>query len=388
MFLQALEKQNPALIDAAVTLWRKGEITADTCVIDVDQMLRNAHILLAEARRCGITLYAMSKQFGRNPHLCRLLIDCGFSGIVAVDFKEARQLMRHGIPVSHVGHLVQPPESMIVEIVRHRPEVITVFSLEKARSISAAALEAGRVQPVLLKVTNAGDTLYSGQEGGFELDELPQVIAELNQQAGISIAGVTHFPCMQYDARLQRTVPGSNMSTLLAARDILTEQGIDVIQVNAPSASSCETFAELAQLGVTHAEPGHALTGTTPANQLGTCREKIAMLYLTEVSHQYQGRAYCFGGGYYRRGNLEHALVIDGDERRRDCVITPDITSIDYCLQLGETHPVGSAVVMCFRTQVFVTRSDVALISGVSTGKPVLAGLYDSLGNSIKTEAK
>lgn len=388
MFLHALEKQNPALIDAAVALWRKGEIAPDTCVIDVDQMLSNARLLLAEAKRLGITLYAMSKQVGRNPHLCRLLIESGFTGIVAVDFKEARQLMRHGIPVSHVGHLVQPPESMIAEVLRHRPEVVTVFSLEKARSISAAALEAGIVQPLLLKVTHAGDALYSGQEGGFELSELPQVVAQINTLAGVSIAGVTHFPCMQYDPKQQRTVRTANMDTLLSARDILVEQGVDVIHVNAPSASSCETFAELAQLGVTHAEPGHALTGTTPANQRGTCQEKIAMLYLTEVSHQYEGRAYCFGGGYYRRGNLENALVIDGDDRRRDRVIAPDMTSIDYCLQLTESHPIGSAVVMCFRTQVFVTRSDVALISGVSTGKPVLIGLYDSVGNSIKAEAK
>lgn len=388
MFLQALEKQNPALIDAAVALWRKGEITADTCVIDVDQLLSNARLLLAEAERLGITLYAMSKQVGRNPQLCRLLIECGFSGIVAVDFKEARQLMRQGIRVAHVGHLVQPPESMIAEVLRHRPEVVTVFSLAKARSIAVVALEIGIVQPVLLKVTTVSDALYSGQEGGFELDELPQVITELNQLAGISIAGVTHFPCMQYDAKQQRTLLTANMHTLLAARDILVEQGVDVMQVNAPSASSCETLAELAQLGVTHAEPGHALTGTTPANQRGTCQEKIAMLYLTEVSHQYQERAYCFGGGYYRRGNLDHALVIDGDERRRDRVITPDITSIDYCLQLSGSHRIGSAVVMCFRTQVFVTRSDVALISGVASGEPVLIGLYDSVGNIIKAEAK
>lgn len=388
MFLNALEKQNSALIDAAVALWRKGEIAPDTCVIDVDQTLENARMLLAEAKRLGMTLYAMSKQVGRNPQLCRLLIECGFTGIVAVDFKEARQLMRQGIPVAHVGHLVQPPESMIAEFIRQRPEVMTVFSVEKARSISAAALQAGIVQPLLLKVTNSGDALYSGQEGGFALSELPQVIAELNTLAGINIAGVTHFPCMQYDGKQQRTVPTANMTTLLAARDILVEQGVEVVQVNAPSASSLETLAELAQLGVTHAEPGHALTGTTPANQFGTCQEKIAMLYLTEVSHQYQGRAYCFGGGYYRRGNLDNALVIEGDTRRRDSIITPDITSIDYCLQLTESHPVGSAVVMCFRTQVFVTRSDVALIGGVSSGNPVLLGLYDSLGNSIKAEEK
>ena len=388
MFLNALEKQNPALIDAAVALWRRGEITPDTCVIDVDQTLSNARALLDEAKGYGITLYAMSKQVGRNPQLCKMLIECGFGGIVAVDFKEARQLFRHGIPVAHVGHLVQPPESMIAEVLRHRPDVATVFSLEKARSISNAAVEAGLVQPLLLKVTDTGDALYSGQEGGFALSELPQVIAQLNALPGVSIAGVTHFPCMQYDAGQRRTLPTVNMKTLLAARDVLIEHGVQVTQVNAPSASSCETLSQLAALGVTHAEPGHALTGTTPANQFGECCEKISMLYLSEVSHQYDGKAYCFGGGYYRRGHMENALVFHGEERHRDTMITPDMTSIDYCLQLNGAHPIGSAVVMCFRTQVFVTRSDVALVSGISTGKPVLTGLYDSLGNSIKAEAE
>ncbi|MFZ4835597.1 YhfX family PLP-dependent enzyme [Rouxiella sp. Mn2063] len=387
MFLNALEQQNPALIDAAVTLWRNGEIKPDTCVIDVDQFLQNARELLSEAQRHGIQLYAMSKQIGRNPRLCQMLLDLGYHGIVAVDFKEARQLLRHGVAVAHIGHLVQPPQSMLAEMLQHRPEVITVYSLEKARSISDVAQQLGIVQPLLLKVTRAGDALYSGQEGGFDLSDLPQVISQLRELPGIRIAGVTHFPCMQYNPLRQSTLPTANMATLLAARDLLIAQGIVPTQINAPSASSCETLPQLAALGVTHAEPGHALTGTTPANQHGEGREKIAMLYLSEVSHQFAGRAYCFGGGYYRRGNLEHALVIDGAHRQRDKVIEPDITSIDYCLQLSESHPVGSAVVMCFRTQVFVTRSDVALVSGVASGKPLLIGLYDSLGNEVKGEA-
>ncbi|WP_419640161.1 hypothetical protein [Vibrio anguillarum] len=43
----------------------------------------------------------------------------------------------------------------------------------------------------------------------------------------------------------------------------------------------------------------------------------------------------------------------------------------------------GSPVVMAYRTQVFVTRSDVALVQGVSTPNPKLIGLYDALGNEV-----
>ncbi|HDI6013520.1 TPA: YhfX family PLP-dependent enzyme, partial [Escherichia coli] len=45
--------------------------------------------------------------------------------------------------------------------------------------------------------------------------------------------------------------------------------------------------------------------------------------------------------------------------------------------------PVSSAVVLCFRTQIFVTRSDVVLLSGIHRGEPEIVGRYDSLGNSL-----
>ncbi len=38
-----------------------------------------------------------------------------------------------------------------------------------------------------------------------------------------------------------------------------------------------------------------------------------------------------------------------------------DDSSIDYTLPLAGQFPVSSAVVLCFRTQIFVTRSDVVL---------------------------
>ncbi|GBU13922.1 hypothetical protein AwEntero_25230 [Enterobacterales bacterium] len=176
-----------------------------------------------------------------------------------------------------------------------------------------------------------------------------------------------------------RVITGGDLTTLT-----IKQQGFNLRQINAPSATSYETLPMLGALQVTHAEPGHALTGTTPANQSGSGLERVAMLYLSEISHHFNGHAYCYGGGWYRRGHLDNALVIEGETRKRDRVITPDVSSIDYCLQLAGSHRTGSAVVMCFRTQIFVTRSDVALVSGISTGTLTLLGLYDSLGNSLE----
>lgn len=385
MFIGALKAQNPALIQAARELWQQGAILPDTWVIDVDQVMENGRLLLETASRHGMTLYLMTKQLGRNPWLAKKLIELGFHGTVAVDFKEARTLRNADALVSHVGHLVQVPKSLVAESVAFDTEMITVFSLERAREISAAALEAGRVQPIMLKIFADQDKLYPGQEAGFPLSALDEVVEVIRSLPGVKLAGLTHFPCLLWDEEQQQTLPTPNLHTLLQARDQLRQQNIDIAQINAPSASSSRTLPLLASFGVTHAEPGHALTGTIPANQHGTEPERIAMLYLTEVSHQFQGNSYCFGGGYYRRGHAQNALVYPalGNGALAANLLPIDDSSIDYHIPLAGEFPVGSPVVMCFRTQIFVTRSDVALVSGVSRGAPVLEALYDSLGNPI-----
>lgn len=387
MLLKALQKQNPALMDATLLLWQQGAIKPDSYVIDVDQVKKNACLLLETAAHHGITLYLMSKQFGRNPLLCTLLLKCGYRGIVAVDFKEARQLYQHNLPVVHVGHLVQIPSSMVDEVVAHKPEVITVYSVAKAREIAAAALRQGVVQALLLKVWHPDDLIYPGQEAGFSLDELPDIINKIRSLTGVRLVGVTHFPCMLFDNEQDKTLPSPNINTLISAKNILEQQGIQVEQVNGPSATSVESIPLLARHGVTHAEPGHALTGTMPSNQHGEQPEQVAMLYLSEISHCHQGKSYCYGGGYYRRGHLDNALVYE-QQWRPSRVLTPSNDNIDYTLPLAGEFAVGSPVIMCFRTQIFVTRSDVALIAGIHSGQPRLLGVYDSQGNGIPTHTR
>lgn len=142
----------------------------------------------------------------------------------------------------------------------------------------------------------------------------------------------------------------------------------------------------LARYGVTHAEPGHALTGTIPSNQQGDQPERIAMLWLSEISHHFRGNSYCYGGGYYRRGHARNALVFtpENDVPAKTTLEPVDDSSIDYYLPLAGTFPVSSAVVLCFRTQIFVTRSDVVLVSGIQRGAAEIVARYDSLGNVLE----
>jgi len=116
MFLDALKRQNPRFIECAAELLKSNQVLPDTYIIDVDQFVENARVIKKTADEYGVTLYAMTKQFGRNPVLAKLLIDeLGYDGIVCVDFKEARHYSDLGINVSHVGHLVQPPTGIVHE---------------------------------------------------------------------------------------------------------------------------------------------------------------------------------------------------------------------------------------------------------------------------------
>lgn len=386
MFIKALQRQNPALIETALRFWQQGRIAPDSWIIDVDQVLENGKQLLKTAQQYGIRLYLMTKQVGRNPWLAEKLLALGYQGIVVVDYKESRVMRRAGLPVSHQGHLVQIPSAQVARAVERGTEVITLFSLEKAQEVSAAAAASGQTQAVMLKVYSDSDFLYPGQESGFSLTELDSVVAYIRRLPGVVLTGLTHFPCLLWDDEQQKILPTPNLRTLLAARDKLESLGVTVQQLNAPSATSCSSLPLLAEFGVTHAEPGHALTGTIPANQQGDQPERIAMLWLSEISHHFAGQSYCYGGGYYRRGRAKHALVFaPGSTIAQQAQLNKiDDSSIDYYLPLEGEFPIGSAAIFCFRTQIFVTRSDVVLVAGIQSGNPEIVARYDSLGNVLE----
>lgn len=378
MFLNALTIQNKPLISAVLNMHSNRVLYPDTYVIDVDTFIENATIIKHKAEQLEIKLYGMTKQLGRNPYLARKLIDIGYEGIVAVDFQEALTLFEAGVKISHVGHLVQPPEAMIEPLVRKiQPEVITIYSYEKAKSLSVWCEKYQYTQNIMLKFYDENDRLYINQEAGFKIEDIEEVIKAISKLPYIKISGVTHFPC--YLSNEDQVIPTHNLNSLIKAKDYLLEHEVDCTFVNAPSMTCCATLAISSRMGCTHCEPGHALTGTIPINTKGNQPEKVAILYLSEVSHHYHDHSYCFGGGYYRRGYLTQALV-DGQLVN---VSNDDASSIDYHLKLDGIHPVGTAAIMAFRSQIFTTRSRVALIEGLSQGSPVLKGVYTSTGTLI-----
>ncbi len=118
-------------------------------------------------------------------------------------------MRRAGLPVAH-QHLVQIPCHQVSDAVEQGTDVITVFTLDKAREISAAAVKTGRVQSVLLKVYS-DDDFFIRQESGFVQHSLHEVVAEIQNLPGLHLAGLTHFPCLLWDEAAGKVLPTPNL---------------------------------------------------------------------------------------------------------------------------------------------------------------------------------
>src|SRR5699024_7670672 len=112
--------------------------------------------------------------------------------------------------------------------------------------------------------------------------------------------------------------------------------------------------------------------------------EKPAYVYVSEVSHNFDNHAYVYGGGLYRRGHLKNILLHDGKEKWQSTInpFSPD--NIDYYLEVADTQPVDATAIMASRTQIFVTRSEVALVQGIQNDEPEIIGIYSSLGEYLR----
>ncbi|WP_329073190.1 alanine racemase [Streptomyces sp. NBC_01429] len=386
MFLDTLLTRNPALADTAAALHRSGAIPPDTYVIDADAVEANARLLAGEAERLGLTLWFVVKQLGRNPPLIRAIAR-HIPRSAAIDVSEARTLHAAGARPGNLGHLVQIPHRALPETLAWRPEAVTVFDLDNARAVSAAAGRLGLSQDLFVRIEGAPGAVYPGQEGGVPLDALDDFAAAVERLPSVRLAGVTAFPCVLCDPATGQPAPTPTFELALKAKQLLAARG-HTVKLSAPSATSMATLPMLAELGATHGEPGHSLTGTTPLHAVDPHQpEQPAYVYVTEIAHTLaDGRPALHGGGFYARADIRDALLPRTGLRLR--VQDAPAENIDY-YRLLDAPPAGTEVragecaLLAFRTQIFVTRSTVAVVTGLSTGRPRLTGLYDAQGHAL-----
>lgn len=387
MFLKQTIHMNEPLIHQTIHFHQTGELLPDTYVLDLDTFRNNAKLMLDKANNNSIELLFMLKQVGHNPLLAKELMALGYKGAVVVDFKEALVLMRHNIPLKNVGHLVQVPRFLLKKIISYGTEYFTVYSLDIIKEIDEISSELGITQKIMLRVINQNDIQYSGQHAGFTIAELTKVVKEVQSFKHVSIEGLTSFPCLLFNPQVGNVVPTPNIQTLVDAKSILKNYGINISNLNMPSVTSLAGLDILAKYGANQGEPGHSLTGTTPLNATSDNYETPAWVYLSEISHTYSGKSYFYGGGLYRRGHMENILITDENHNQWQTKITPfPMDSIDYYFNCEGLYPYGASVIMAYRTQLFVTRSNLAIVEGIHTGNPRIIAIYDSQGNKVEED--
>jgi predicted amino acid racemase len=393
VFLEATQRHNPGLVEIGADLHRRGKIPPNAYVIDLDAVAENSEHIAAVGRQNGIRLFAMTKQFGRNPAVSRVIAESGIPEFVAVSVDEARRLWGAGLRVSHVGHLVSCSTYDLEEVVEQAPEFVTVYGLEQAERLSNAVL--GRKRPpqrILLRMYDEKAFFHPGQHGGFALPDLDASLAKLRSMPGVEVAGVTSHPCLSYSYEDGTGGPTPNLTLVLKAAERLRASGVEHPEVNAPGVTCCATIPILRERGATQGEPGSALTGSTPLHAFSEQPERPAMIYVTEVSHTFGDRAYVYGGGFYARGHVRGALVGGpaGEAGWRRLAAEPlPAEAIDYYGTLrqpagaAERVRAGDTAVYAFRTQIFVMLSMVAVVAGISRGSPTVVGLFDARGGPV-----
>jgi predicted amino acid racemase len=394
--LRRVAERNPRLIEAAHKLHRDRKVPPNSWIIDLDAIAANADALSTRARELGLSTYVMTKQYNRNPVVTEVAISHGLNKAVAVDIHGARVMHRYGVPVGHIGHLNQVPARETAAAIAIRPEVITVFSVENARTISEAARAAGVTQDLMVRPIGADDVFFEGQEGGFPEGEIIAAAREISQLPNVRVVGVTSFPCVRYNfGESERAKPEANPNLATVARvaqALRDELGLEITQLNTPGNTAVETLPLLAEGGATHVEPGHGLLGTTPNHIFDNSQPELpTYVYLSEVSHHYNGRAYAFGGGFWTQ--IAGFLKVENAEPPLQALVGSDLDGllstvldfepldqiIDYhgALYPGDKAAVGDTVVMALYTQAQMTRSYTVPVSGISTGEPEAHGIWD-----------
>ncbi|MGL5955283.1 MAG: alanine racemase [Brevinema sp.] len=377
MFSDILLQNNPELMDYALFLHKNGQIQPDTYVLDYDRIIQNYQMILKKSQEYQITPFVMTKQFGRHPLVIQGLSELG-AKFVAVDFRETQQIIRLGGILGHTGHLVQIPLKMIPEILQHRPELVTIYSLEQAHAINEYAKSHHFTQNIMLRVIKS---TYMGQQTPhYTQQELLAFAEKLHQFSHIHLIGMTSFPCFLFEQ--DQVVATDNAQELTEHYNFLNSQGYNLRIKNMPSHNNYSSIALTSQWGANQIEPGHALTGTCPYHKAfpNAQEEKIALAYISEVSHQDKDISYIYGGGYYRRSHWEFVYTA---QKNRYRILPLDPDAIDYTIGIQGKIPIGEPIISSFRTQIFVTRSHIALVKGLSNNTPILSGICDSQGREV-----
>ncbi len=401
----ALAGRNPGLVAAAAALHQSGELPPDCYVVDVEAVEKNARLVSEAVEAAGLDTFFEAKEFGRCPPLCALLGRHGFVKALAIDVEELYALERQGVRVGHVGHLGQIPSGDVEHVVADtRPDVITVYSFEKAAEIDAAARRAGRVQQVALRVNGPDDHVPLSIAGGVGEDAAIVLAKAIATLAAVELIGLTTYPVARFDLARREWVTTANLATMLRMAERLErELGTRIGHINAAGNVCAATARLVADAGATHCEPGQAFVGGLVANGFVEQAEVPAIAYVTEVSHLVSETPFVYAASMVANATIGIWNALDYDSlhgaisrpgldplagrvrSKPQFFASSDPTAFIYnAVQPLERFDarVGDTVVFGFRTQLYRTNgARLAVLEGIAEGRPRIAGFYDRTGN-------
>ena len=218
MFLSPLRRRNPEFLRAAAGLHASGSIPASSYVLDLDAVTANARVMAQAAAGLGLTVFAMTKQTGRNPHF-----------LPRGQRRRHRRQRSSGHAV-RAGHQASRPAAWPPRPSRpggrargRRGRGHGARVLDRLQRGQGGA--GGRRQPVrragcrmcccafTLPVTPSTWDI----RGGFEADDVVAAADFVDGLAGARCAGITTFPALLFSAAEDRVDPTHNLATLPGA---------------------------------------------------------------------------------------------------------------------------------------------------------------------------
>ena len=369
-----------------------GALPANSFLFDLDVVAENARMQAAEAQRLGLTTYLMTKQIARNPLVTKVALANGIDKTVAVDAQCARMLVRYGIPIGHIGQINQIPKHQIDWAVAQHPDVITVYSLQAAEWVSAAAAKIGRLQHVLVRVWDEGDVFFDGQEGGFRAEEFVEAVRAIDALPNLVVVGATSFPSMEYsfDAARFPVQPLPNFATVRNALErARAELGLELPELNAPGNTSVATMQTQKDAGATQIEPGHGLCGTTIPQMMFGSELRASGVSLRQRDQPSLSRlrpmpSAAGSGRCWVRCSSSGSGPRSWEPIRKSARNNPvDYAHIDqvmdYVLPLkpADRCQIGDTVAFPVYAQAQMSRAYTVAVSGVQSGQPMIEGIFD-----------
>jgi predicted amino acid racemase len=396
LLAKALDR-NPAMLDAAIRLHQEGVIPPSTHLIDLDAVANNARVIAEAARRFGLTTFAMTKQDGHEPHMTRLVLDCGFDAVTAVEAMQAYRIHRYGFPLGNVGHTAQLPRADVRRILTMDPQFVTVYTLQAAKFVSEACVALGRTQPVYVTVGRPQDEGTDAELfGGWDERDCVEAIRPILNLPNVVVKGIAQHITIDYPSQDDPYTarPTEAFFTALRARERLERDlGLDKLRMNCSGNCNAITAEILASYGATDIEPGAALVGSGRFHALLDMPEIPAQVFVSEITHHWAGNAYALGGGFGYVWDMDGTLApfcgIVGrslDQARNqplDFCGPPSYDVFGLFDDPDRLATVGDTLLFVHLPQVILERCYVAAVSGISKRRPIVEALLDSEGSVL-----